>query len=82
MIMSKNDLREISSGLCDLACECQFMADEAKVYSCIVGVYSESSDSVIGHLQQLLRRADNLLDALHCVSAKLDNLMIMDKIEP
>ena len=55
------------------------MADEAKVYSRIVGVYSDSSDSVIDHLQQVLRRADNLLDALHCVSASLDDLLIKDK---
>lgn len=79
MKMSKNELRKISTRICDLACECQFVADEAKVYSRIVGVYSDESDSVIDHLSQVLRRADNLLDALHCVSATLDNLLIKDK---
>ena len=79
MKMSKDELRKISSRICDLACECQFMADEAKVYSRIVGAYADSSDSVIDHLQQVLRRADNLLDALHCVSAELDDLLIKDK---
>ena len=77
--MSKNELRKISSRLCDLACECQFVADEAKVYSRIVGVYSDSSDSVIDHLHQVLRRADNLLDELRLVSASLDDLLIKDK---
>lgn len=79
MKMFKSELRKISSRICDLACECQIMADEAKVYSRIVGVYSDSSDSVIDHLQQVLRRSDNLLDALHCVSASLDDLLIKDK---
>ena len=79
MKMSKNELRKISTCVCDLACECQFMADEAKVYSRIVGVFSDSSDSVIDHLQQVLRRTDYLLDALHCVSASLNDLLIRDK---
>lgn len=79
MKISKNELRKISTRICDLACECQFVADEAKVYSRIVGVYSDSSDSVIDHLQQVLRRADNLLDALHCVSASLDDLLVKSK---
>lgn len=79
MKMSKDELRKISSRLCDLACECQFMCDEAKIGSRLVGCYSDSSYSVIDHLQQVLRRADNLLDALHCVSASLDDLLIKDK---
>ena len=75
MKLSKEELKRISTRLCNLATECHFMYDEAKLGSRLVGCYSDSSYSVIDHLQQVLHRADNLLDTLHCVRASLDDLL-------
>ena len=80
MKMSKEELDEISSRLCNLATECQFMYDEAKIASRIVGCYCDSSYQVISQLQVVLRRYDILLDDLHRVSASLDDLLIKNKI--
>mgnify|MGYP001772822347 CR=1 FL=1 len=80
MKISKEELDEISSRLCDLAIECRFMYDEALIASRLVGCYCDSSYQVISQLQVVLHRYDNLLDDLHRVSASLDDLLIKDKI--
>lgn len=80
MKISKEELRVISRRLCDLATECHFMYDEAKMSSRLVGCYCSSSYEVISQLQVVLRRSDVLLDELHRVSASLDDLLIKDKI--
>ena len=79
MKLSKEELKRISTRLCNLATECHFMYDEAKLGSRLVGCYCDSSYAVIDRLQEVLRRADNLLDELHCVSASLNDLLIKDK---
>ena len=80
MKMSSEELKKISSRLCDLATECQFMYDEAKIASRLVGCYCNSSYQVISQLQVVLRRYDDLLNDLHRVSASLDDLLIKDRI--
>ena len=79
MKLSQEELDKISIRLCDLATECNFMYDAAKIGSRVIGCYCNSSYQVINVLQEVLRRANNLLDDLHCVSAALDDLLIKDK---
>lgn len=79
MKMSSEELEKISLRLCDLATECHFMYDEAKISSHFVGCYCNSSYQVVSRLQHVLRRANYLLDDLHCVSASLDDLLIKEK---
>lgn len=80
MKLSKEELEKISTRLIDLATECMFMYDEAKVGSRLVGCYCDSSYAVIARLHSVLRRADKLLDDLHCVEATLDGLLIQHKV--
>ena len=79
MKISKDELKRISDRLCSLAFECHFMYDESILGSRLIGCYCDSYYAVIDRLQQVLRRDDKLLDALHCVSAELDDLLIKDK---
>lgn len=78
--LTAEELQKISDRLCNLATECHFMYDEAKFASRMVGVYSTSSYQVVNRLQGVLRRADNLLDELHFVSASLDDILIRHKV--
>ena len=80
MKISQEELDKISLRLCNLATECMFMYDEAKIGSRLVGCYCDSSYEVVDKLQSVLRRADRLLDDLHCVEATLDGLLIQHKV--
>lgn len=80
MKLTAEELNKISIRLCDLATECHFMYDEAKLGSRLVGCYCESSYAVVSQLQCVLRRADKLLDDLHCVEATLDGLLVQHKV--
>lgn len=80
MKLTTEELNEISIHLCHLASECHLMYDEAKISSRLVGCYDETSYKVVSRLQDVLRRADKLLDELHCVSSTLDSLLIRHKV--
>lgn len=79
MEISEEEIEKICERLCNLATECHFMYDEATLASRLVGCYCNSSYQVISHLQDVLRRSDDLLDDLRRVSASLDDLLIKDK---
>lgn len=79
MKMSEKELLKISERLINLAAELHFMYDAAKLASRIVGCYCDSSYEVITHLQDVLRRADNLRNDLCLVSASLDDLLVKNK---
>ena len=80
MKLSREELNEISIRLINLATECMFMYDEAKIASRLVGCYCDSSYGVVDELQSVLRRADKLLDDLHCVETTLDGLLVQHKV--
>ena len=79
MKLSEEELKKISDCLCNLATECHFMYDAAKLHSFLIGCRDSSSFMVISHLQDVLRRADVLLEDLRCVSASLDDLLVKEK---
>lgn len=81
MKLTNEDKDKICSRLSDLACECDFMREEANLRQFAIGCYSNNdSDTVIRHLRDVLRRADNLLDDLHCVQATLDGLLVQSRV--
>lgn len=79
MKLSEEELKKISDCLCNLATECHFMYDSAKLHSFLIGSRDSSSYMVISHLQDVLRRVDFLLGDLRCVSASLDDLLVKEK---
>lgn len=80
MNLTDEQLDKISTCLCNLATECSFMHDTAYVNSNLIGTYRSSFCQVVASLQAVLRRADKLLDDLHCVEAVLDSLLVKDCI--
>lgn len=80
MKLTAEELDQISSRLCNLATECHFMYDSAKLSSHLIGCYDNTSGMVVVHLRDVLRRVNHLLDDLHCVEASLDDLLVKDRV--
>lgn len=79
MQLSKEQLDTISDNLCALSTYCQFLYDESRIGSRLIGIYCKSSYEVVERLRAVTRLADDLLDKLHCVTASLDDLLIKEK---
>lgn len=80
MKLTAEELDRISTRLCNLASECHFMYDSAKLGSYLVACCDNSSFMVVNHLENVLLRADRLLDDLHCIEAILDGLLVQHKV--
>lgn len=79
--ISNEKLDEIGTYLSNVACQCDFMREEANIRQFAIGCYSNNDiDLVICHLQSVMRYYEPLIDRLNLLSATLDGLLVQSRV--